>query len=131
MPSKNHKPKRPELSTSAGSRPDARSSLQAGLKTFTELGAHVWVARAQAEIGRLGGRRARERDELTPTERRVAELAADGRSNREIAAELFVAERTVEANLTRIYRKLGVRSRTQLARLHSRGSSGSAEPPSR
>jgi DNA-binding NarL/FixJ family response regulator len=46
----------------------------------------------------------------------VAELAADGRSNREIAAELFVSERTVEANLTRVYRKLGIRSRTQLAR---------------
>jgi DNA-binding NarL/FixJ family response regulator len=100
----------------AKQRADARSSLQAALNLFTALGAQLWVARAQAEIGRLGGRRARERDELTPTERRVAALAADGRSNREIAAELFVAERTVEANLTRVYRKLGVRSRTQLAR---------------
>ena len=57
----------------------------------------------------------RDRDELTETERRIAELAADGRSNREIAGELFVSERTVESNLTRAYRKLGVRSRTELA----------------
>jgi DNA-binding CsgD family transcriptional regulator len=100
----------------AKQRADARDSLQAALTLFAELGAQLWVTRAQAEIERLGGRRARERDELTPTERRVAALAAEGRSNREIAAELFVAERTVEANLTRVYRKLGVRSRTQLAR---------------
>ena len=81
---------------------------------FGELGAELWVARARAEIARLGGRRARDRDELTETERRIAELAGSGRSNREIAAELFVSERTVEANLTRAYRKLGVRSRTEL-----------------
>jgi class 3 adenylate cyclase/DNA-binding CsgD family transcriptional regulator len=97
-------------------RADARSSLQAGLKIFAELDAQLWVRRAEAEIARLGGRRARERDELTPTEQRIAALAADGRLNREIAAELFLSDRTVEANLTRIYRKLGVRSRTQLAR---------------
>jgi DNA-binding CsgD family transcriptional regulator len=100
----------------AKQRADTRSSLQMALALFDELGAQLWVARTQAEIERLGDRRARERDELTPTERRVAELAAGGRSNREIAAELFLAERTVEANLTWIYRKLGVRSRTQLAR---------------
>jgi DNA-binding NarL/FixJ family response regulator len=74
------------------------------------------VQRAGAEIARLGGPRASDRDELTVTERRIAELAATGRSNREIAGELFLSERTVEANLTRIYRKLGVRSRTELAR---------------
>ena len=65
------------------------------------------TAGARAEIARLGGRRAKDPDELTETERRIAELAADGRSNREIAGELFVSERTVEANLTRAYRKLG------------------------
>ena len=67
-------------------------------------------------MGRLGGRRAADRDELTESERRVAGLAAEGRHNRDIAAMLFVSERTVESNLTRAYRKLGVRSRTQLAR---------------
>ena len=52
----------------------------------------------------------------TPTERRIADLVALGRRNREIAGELFVSVATVEAHLTRIYRKLGVRSRTELSR---------------
>jgi DNA-binding CsgD family transcriptional regulator len=97
-------------------RAQARTSLKAALAVFEELGATLWVQRARAEIARLGGRPAPDRDELTETERRVANLAASGRANREIAAELFVSERTVEANLTRAYRKLGVRSRTELAR---------------
>ena len=100
----------------AKQRAEARRTLESALAVFEELGAALWAERARAEIGRLGGRRARDRDELTETERRIAELAADGRSNREIAGELFVSERTVEANLTRSYRKLGVRSRTELAR---------------
>ena len=66
------------------------SSLEAALAVFEELGAALWADRARAEIARLGGRRAKDRDELTETERRIAELAADGRSNREIAGELFV-----------------------------------------
>ena len=97
-------------------RAEARVSLEAALAVFEELGAALWAERARAEIARLGGRRARDRDELTETEQRIAELAAGGRSNREIAGELFVSERTVESNLTRAYRKLGVRSRTELAR---------------
>jgi DNA-binding CsgD family transcriptional regulator len=97
-------------------RGDARTTLESALAVFEELGAALWAERARTEITRLGGRRARDRDELTQTERQIAELAADGRSNREIAGELFVSERTVEANLTRAYRKLGVRSRTELAR---------------
>jgi DNA-binding CsgD family transcriptional regulator len=100
----------------AKQRAEARSTLESALAMFEELGAALWAERARAEITRLGGRRARDRDELTQTERQIAELAADGRSNREIAGELFVSERTVEANLTRAYRKLGVRSRTELAR---------------
>ena len=100
----------------AKQRAEARATLESALAVFEELGAALWAERARAEIARLGGRRARDRDELTETERRIAELAADGRSNREIAGELFVSERTVEANLTRAYRKLGVRSRTELAR---------------
>jgi DNA-binding CsgD family transcriptional regulator len=94
----------------------ARESLQAALAAFSELGAVLWAERAEAEIARLGGRRAGDRDELTESERRIAELAAAGRPNKEIAAALFVSERTVESNLTRAYRKLGVRSRTELAR---------------
>ena len=100
----------------AKQRAEARASLEAALAVFEVLGAALWAERARAEIARLGGRRSRDRDELTETERRIAELAAGGRSNREIAGELFVSERTVEANLTRAYRKLGVRSRTELAR---------------
>jgi DNA-binding CsgD family transcriptional regulator len=100
----------------AKQRAEARGSLEAALAVFEELGAVLWAEKARAEIARLGGRRASHSDELTETERRIAELAGDGRSNREIAAELFVSERTVEANLTRAYRKLGVRSRTELAR---------------
>jgi len=93
-------------------RADARSSLETAVAVFEEL----WAERARSEVRRLGGRRTRDRDALSETERRIATLAADGRSNREIALELFVSERTVEANLTRAYRKLGVRSRTELAR---------------
>jgi DNA-binding CsgD family transcriptional regulator len=94
----------------------ARATLEAAEALFTDVGTDFWAGRARAEIARLGGRRARDRDELTPTEARIAEAAAEGRSNREIAATLFLSERTVEANLTRVYRKLGVRSRAQLAR---------------
>ena len=100
----------------AKQRAEARRTLESALAVFEELGAALWAERARAEITRLGGRRARDRDELTETEQRIAELTAHGRSNREIAGELFVSERTVEANLTRVYRKLGVRSRTELAR---------------
>jgi DNA-binding CsgD family transcriptional regulator len=94
----------------------ARVSLEAAERLFDELGARQWVARARSDAARLAGRRPGNRDELTPTERGIAELAAAGQSNREIADALFVSERTVEANLTRVYRKLSVRSRTELAR---------------
>ena len=94
----------------------ARESLRRRSPRSRDLRAVLWAERAQAEIARLGGRRAADRDELTETERRIAELAAEGRANKEIAAALFVSERTVESNLTRAYRKLGVRSRTELAR---------------
>ncbi len=92
----------------------ARSALEESAVLFGTLGAGRWQEQARDETGRLGGRRPGDRDTLTTTERRIAERAARGESNREIAAALFVAERTVEANLTRAYRKLGVRSRTQL-----------------
>jgi DNA-binding CsgD family transcriptional regulator len=94
----------------------ARESLTGAIAAFRDLDAALWAERAEAELGRLGGRRAADRDELTETERQIAELAAEGRANKEIAAALFVSERTVESNLTRAYRKLGVRSRTELAR---------------
>jgi DNA-binding CsgD family transcriptional regulator len=91
----------------------ARSSLERSLEICDELGAPLWAAKARAELDRLGapGRSG----ELTATELRVARLAGDGSTNAEIAAELRISRRTVESNLARSYRKLGIRSRVQLA----------------
>lgn len=94
---------------------EARDTLQRALGIFDGLGAPLWSGKARGEIGRVGGR-APGRWGLSPTERKVAELASAGRTNREIGAALYLSPKTVEANLTRIYRKLGVRSRTELAR---------------
>ena len=92
----------------------AREAIHAALGGFEQLGAATWAEKARAELGRIGGR-ARE-EGLTAAERRVAVLVAAGRTNREVAAELFLGERTVAGHLTRVYAKLGVRSRTELAR---------------
>lgn len=93
----------------------ARASLERARAGFECLGAVGWAERAKAELARVGGR-APAGDGLTPTERAVAELAARGRTNRETAAALFLSVNTVEAALTAVYGKLGVRSRTELAR---------------
>ncbi len=93
----------------------AREVLQQARAAFAELGAALWAEQAGVELARVGGRTAVP-GELTPAERRTAELVAQGRSNKEVAAELVVTVRTVESNLTRVYRKLGVRSRTELVR---------------
>jgi DNA-binding NarL/FixJ family response regulator len=92
----------------------ARASLEEALAGLEEMGARLWAERARAELARIGDR-ARSSG-LTPTDERVADLVAEGRSNKEVADALFVSVRTVEANLTRIYAKLGIRSRTELAR---------------
>jgi DNA-binding CsgD family transcriptional regulator len=92
----------------------ARKLLEEARGTFEELGATPWAARARDAIGRLG-RPGTGGEALTETERRLAELAASGLSNQEVAARAFVSVKTVEANLTRVYRKLGVRSRVGLA----------------
>jgi DNA-binding NarL/FixJ family response regulator len=99
----------------AGERRRAAEKLDAAKAIFTELGATLWVARAEAELRRARPRPRRDR-ELTSAERRVATLVAEGKTNREVASQLFTTVATVEAHLTRIYRKLGVRSRTELAR---------------
>jgi DNA-binding CsgD family transcriptional regulator len=92
----------------------ARETLAQAIVTFDAMGAVLWAARARAEMARLSGR-APGTGELTTTELTVAQLVASGMTNRQAAAELFVTVRTVESTLTRIYAKLGVRSRTQLA----------------
>jgi DNA-binding CsgD family transcriptional regulator len=74
----------------------------------------LWGARAQDELARLSSGKA---DVLSATEDRIARLAASGLTNREIASAAFVTEKTIEANLSRVYRKLNIRSRTELARL--------------
>jgi DNA-binding CsgD family transcriptional regulator len=93
---------------------DARDAIQAALDGFEQLGAANWAEKARGELGRIGGRRREEG--LTPAERRVAVLVAEGRTNREVAAALFLTERTVASHLSHVYAKLGVRSRTELAR---------------
>ncbi len=94
----------------------AREVLGEAISLFEGAGARLWLDRAGVELARISGR-APGGDELTSTERRVADLVIRGQSNREIAAELFVTVRTVESTLTRIYSRLGVQSRTQLANL--------------
>ena len=92
----------------------ARTTLERALEIFERLGARLWAEKARAELGRLGGRPSRP-GALTETEQRVADLVAGGRSNAEVARELFLSSKTVEWNLSKIYKKLHVRSRTELA----------------
>jgi DNA-binding CsgD family transcriptional regulator len=105
----------------------ARESLQAALAVFDSLGARLWSDKARAELARIGGR-APAPGGLTPTEERVAALVAAGHTYREVADELFISPKTVQWNLSKIYRKLGIRSRGELAaRLAQQdGSPGSA-----
>ena len=92
----------------------AREALEQALAIFEQLGARLWADKTRAELARISGRRAPS-DELTETEALVAALAAAGRSNKEIATELYMGVSTVEAHLSRVYRKFGIRSRTELA----------------
>jgi DNA-binding CsgD family transcriptional regulator len=95
-------------------RTDARTAIGEALAAFDTMGAALWAARAREELRRIGGRAA-SAGELTEGEQRVAELAATGKTNKEIAAALFVTTKTVEFHLRNVYRKLGVRSRVELA----------------
>jgi DNA-binding CsgD family transcriptional regulator len=96
-------------------RRDARATLSAALTLFERLGAPIFAQRAAAELGRIAGRTPIGQS-LTPTEQRIADLVASGLTNREVARELVLATHSVESALTRIYGKLGVRSRSELAR---------------
>jgi DNA-binding CsgD family transcriptional regulator len=92
----------------------ARDALREALALFVQTAAPLWAQAARSELGRAGERTA-DPSELTGTERRVAELAASGLSNQEVAERAFLTVKGVEANLTRAYRKLGIRSRGGLA----------------
>jgi DNA-binding CsgD family transcriptional regulator len=98
-----------------GERRSAANRLQAAKGNFSKLGARLWLERAEHELRRANPRPRRDRG-LTAAERHVAALVSEGRTNREVAAQQFTTVATVEAHLTRIYRKLGLRSRTELAR---------------
>jgi DNA-binding CsgD family transcriptional regulator len=95
----------------------AAATLAEALNTFEDIGTPLWSERARVELGRLSGAGDRPRSGLTPAELRIAHCAAAGLSNKEIAAEQFLALKTVEMTLSKVYRKLGIRSRAQL---HSR-----------
>jgi DNA-binding CsgD family transcriptional regulator len=98
----------------------ARESLEEALAAFEAMGARLWIERARGELARLGLRH-RASEELTESEQRVAELAAAGLTNRAVASAAFMSPKTVEANLARVYRKLGIRSRAELgARMRER-----------
>ncbi|CAM5277832.1 helix-turn-helix transcriptional regulator [Streptomyces griseorubiginosus] len=99
-------------------RSSARGVLGEALETATRIGAAPLACRAREELARVDtGERAGETGgpELTPTEARIAALVGGGATNREVAAELFISVKTVEGALSRVYRKIGVRSRTALA----------------
>jgi DNA-binding CsgD family transcriptional regulator len=103
----------------------ARVYLRAAFETFDALGAPRWAARAGAEL-RASGETARKRDpstlgELTPQERQIAQLVGDGRSNKEIAAQLFLSPRTIDYHLRKVFMKLGISSRAEVVRLELDG----------
>jgi len=106
----------------SGRRVESRVHLRAALESFLRLGAEAWAERAERELGTTGETLPRRReaaaaDALTPQELQVALVVAQGRTNREAGAALFLSPKTIEYHLGRVYRKLGVRSRSQLARL--------------
>jgi DNA-binding CsgD family transcriptional regulator len=95
-------------------RREARTTLEEALGAFEASGAARWAERARAEIKRISGRAAIP-GALTPAEQRVASLVAEGKTNKEVAAALFLSDRTVEGHLARIFGKLGIRHRAEVA----------------
>ena len=94
----------------------AGATLREAQRAFDAMGTPLWADRARAELARAKVVPTHDLT-LTPSERRVAELAASGMTNREVAAALFISPKTVEANLARVYRKLGIKTRAELGRL--------------
>jgi DNA-binding CsgD family transcriptional regulator len=115
----------------AGRRREARPVLNAAIETFRRLGAEPWVARADSELGGTAEHVRSRNDsgeQLSPQELQVALLVGEGRTNREVAAALFVTPKTVEYHLGHVYRKLGIRSRSELARLMATRDSAGVSP---
>jgi ATP/maltotriose-dependent transcriptional regulator MalT len=109
-------------------RRDARTTLEEALAEFERIGASLWARRARDELRRISGR-APTAGALTPAEERVAALVAEGKTNAEVAAALFLSDRTVEGHLSRVYGKLGIRHRTELGpALAARQTQGVATP---
>lgn len=111
---------RGQLARRLGERRTAREALQEAEHVFRAMGAHGWAELALREARRIPGRRGGG-EVLTASELRVAELAGAGRTNRDVAAALFVSPKTVEANLARAYRKLGITTRAELGAWLARG----------
>jgi DNA-binding CsgD family transcriptional regulator len=101
-------------------RADAREPLRHALETFEQLSARPWAERARTELAATGEtarpRNANAADELTPQELQIALVVANGATNKEAGAALFLSPKTIESHLSRVYRKLDVRSRTELVR---------------
>jgi DNA-binding CsgD family transcriptional regulator len=105
----------------AGRRLEAREQLRAALETFERIGARPWAERARAEL-RASGETLRRREpfeaeQLTPQELQIALQVAEGKTNKEVGAALFLSHKTVEFHLSRVYRKLDISSRAELIRL--------------
>jgi DNA-binding CsgD family transcriptional regulator len=107
-------------------RREARATLEEALALFERIGAALWAERARGELRRISGR-APAAGALTPAEERVAALVAEGKTNREVAAALFLSERTVEGHLSRIFGKLGVKQRGEVAAALASQTRGIAE----
>ena len=118
----------------AGRRVEARRQLASGLDLARRCGARPLAERAPEELRASGARPRRDqltgRDALTPSELRLAGLAADGLTNRQIAQELYLSEKTVEMHLGRAYRKLGIRGRGGLTVALDDANGLRTEPPS-
>ena len=109
-------------------RMDARAPLRRALETFERIGAEPWAARADREL-RATGETARRRDpstidQLTPQELTICQLVAEGLTNREIGARLFLSPRTIEYHLRKVFPKLGIGSRAELIQLYRSGNDG-------
>ncbi|HET6623139.1 MAG TPA: helix-turn-helix transcriptional regulator, partial [Gaiellaceae bacterium] len=96
-------------------RRQARATLEDARTLCEGIGAELWAERARGELSRISGR-APAPGELTPAEERVAALVVEGKTNREVAAALYLSDRTVEGHLSHIFGKLGIRHRAELAR---------------